>query len=194
MRVQSAAHAIALDGNRQSWLRAAAVYQRMEPTSARLHCAQAPNRVLDAPGVHEGAFAFLNGFTEFRFMQEFAPPGANLRGAVSSTQEWRDVLREMAAAAANTQVLEQAFTVQWDDGALAPFTLDPQWPREPWPGTTFGYAFVAHTRPFAGSRRLVRMPVRSAAQRELQLRARCGARAWSDESVLMSPSNACTSS
>ncbi|MEO6597557.1 MAG: hypothetical protein ABIP94_22670 [Planctomycetota bacterium] len=182
------AHAIVLDGNRRSWLRAAAVYQRMEHDIGQVALrTQAPIRVLDAPGVYDGAFAFLNSFTEFRFMQEFAPPGANLRGAVSSTQEWRDVLREMAAAAANKQGLEQAFTVQWDDGALAPFTLDPQWPQEPWPGTTFGYACVARTRPFTGSRLPVHMLVRSAAQLELQLRARCGERTWSDEPVLMFP-------
>ena len=39
-------------------------------------------RVLDAPGVYEGAFAYLNGYTEFLFWQQTAAPGVNLRGAV----------------------------------------------------------------------------------------------------------------
>ncbi|HEX5053308.1 MAG TPA: hypothetical protein VFZ65_16145 [Planctomycetota bacterium] len=178
------AHVIVLDGNRQSWLRAAAVYRRMEHDIGEVALrTQAPIRVLDAPGVYEGAFALLNGFTEFRFMQEFAPAGADLRGSVSSTQEWRGVLRELAAAAAAGQVLENTYTVQWDDGALVPFALDTQWPQQPWPEATLGYACVARTRPFAGSRLPVHVLVRTATQLELQLRAQSGARSWSDEPV-----------
>jgi len=171
------AHAIVLDGNRRSWLRAARVYEHLEHEIGQVaSTTQQPIRVVDAPGVYEGAFALLNGFTEFKFMQAFAPPGANLRGAVSSTQEWEAVLRELAAAAAARQPLVNTYTVGWNDGALVPLELDASWPREVWPGTTICYARVARTRPFAGSLVPVHVLVQTRAGCELQVQARCGDR------------------
>jgi hypothetical protein len=184
------AHAIVLDGNRQSWLRAANVHQRLEHDIGQVALTtQQPIRVVDAPGVYEGAFALLNGFTAFKFMQAFAPPGANLRGAVSSTSEWEAVLRELAAAAAARQPLVNTWTVGWNDGALVPLELDAGWPREVWPGTTICYARVARARPFVGSAVPVHVLVQTGAGCELQVRARCGERSLEGNAVRVAAGN-----
>lgn len=174
-----AAHAVVLDGNRQSWLRAADVYRRMEADVFDIaRATQQPIRVVQAPGVHEGAFALLNGFTEFLFMQGTAPAGTNLRGQVSSTQEWEAVLGELAASAARHEDLANAYTVHWDDGALVPFHVDPQWPRQVAPGIEVAYAWIARTRPFVGSDAPVHVLVRSATACELSVRAREHREQW----------------
>ncbi len=174
-----AAHAVVLDGNRQSWLRAADVYRRMEADIFDIaRATQQPIRVVQAPGVHEGAFALLNGFTEFLFMQGTAPAGTNLRGQVSSTQEWEAVLGELAASAARREDLSNAYTVHWDDGALVPFRIDPQWPREVASGIEVAYAWVARTRPFVGSDAPVHVLVRTASPCELSVRARTNREEW----------------
>jgi hypothetical protein len=144
-------HAIVLDGNRQSWLRASVVYEQMHAQVVEQATkSQQPVRVLDAPGVYEGAFAYLNGYTEFLFWQQTAAPGVNLRGAVSSTQEWRAVLHELAQAAAAKRPYA-ASVVQWHDGNLRPFTLDAQWPNEAFPGVQVRYARIARQPAYARS-------------------------------------------
>lgn len=166
-------HAIVLDHNRRSWLDAAAVYRTMQrEVLARATETRAPVRVFDAPGVYDGAFAYLNGYTEFLFWQQTAPPGTDLRGGVASTVEWRAVLAELAAAAAAKQRVD-ASVVRWDDGGLAPFAFDGQWPAEVAPGTAIGYARVARARPFVGSQVPVDVLVRTDAAVELV--ASCGA-------------------
>jgi hypothetical protein len=123
-----AVHAWVLDGNRESWLRAAAVYQRMQREVVELaRTTREPVRVFDAPGVYEGAFAYLNGYTEFLFWQQTAAAGTDLRGGVASTFEWRPVLEQLAATAAAKGTVD-ARVVRWHDGALVPFVFDAQWP------------------------------------------------------------------
>jgi hypothetical protein len=147
-----AVHAWVLDGNRESWLRAAAVYQRMQREVVELaRTTREPVRVFDAPGVYEGAFAYLNGYTEFLFWQQTAAAGTDLRGGVASTFEWRPVLEQLAATAAAKGTVD-ARVVRWHDGALVPFVFDAQWPVEPFPGTVIGYARIARAGPFADSR------------------------------------------
>ncbi|MBX3462756.1 MAG: hypothetical protein KF830_06270 [Planctomycetes bacterium] len=181
-------HAAVLDGNRQSWLGAAAVYRQMEAgIVAVARTTQQPIRVLQAPGVHEGAFALLNGFTEFQFMQAFAPEGTNLRGRVSSTQEWPAVLGELAAAAAAGEALANTYVVQWDDGALVPFALDTRWPRTVAPGLDVAYAWLPRWRPFAGTRVPVQLLVAADAPLELQATAALGARQWSGTAMRVEP-------
>lgn len=180
-------HAFVLDGNRQSWLQAADVYRRMEQDIVDVaRATQQPIRVLQAPGVRDGAFALLNGYTEFLFMQATAPPGTDLRGGVASTQEWAAVLHELAAAAAQGKASANTFTVQWNDGALAAYTIDGQWPREPWPGLRIGYAWVARSRPFVGSDVPVHVLVTSDQPIRLFARARSGDRSWSGPERLLS--------
>lgn len=169
-----------LHQNRQSWLRVSANYARMRSDIVDIaRATQQPLRVFDAPGVHDGAFGYLNGYTEFLFLQNVVPPDTNLRGAVSSTVEWPAALQELAAAARAKQMPAKSFVVQWHDGALAPHALDGQWPQEPWPGTTIGYARVARERPFAGTDLPVHVLVTTADQLTLSARAQFGDRSWS---------------
>jgi hypothetical protein len=126
-------------------------------------------RVFDAPGVQDGAFAVMNGYTQFWFWKETAPPGTNLRGAVSSTQEWRAVLTEIAAAAAAKKGPPDTFVARWCDGGFVPFALDAQWPHEPWSGTQIAYARVAREGPFVGDRVPVHVLLQPA--HEVSLRA-----------------------
>jgi hypothetical protein len=173
-------HAQVFDGNRRSWLGAGALYRRMEHDIVAIaRATRQPIRVLQAPGVYEGAFALLNGFTEFQFMQAFAPAGTDLRGKVSSTQEWRDVLHELAAAAAAQQAPANAYVVQWNDGALARFEVDPQWPVSPSPGLRIDYAWVARCRPFAGSSLPVHVLVTAREPFELQVHGEVAGRRFS---------------
>jgi hypothetical protein len=170
-----ALHALVLDANRQSWLRASAVDTRLrDEVFATARATQQPVRVYDAPGVQDGAFALLNGYTQFFFWKETAPPGTNLTGAVSSTIEWRAVLPEIAAAAAAKKVLPNTFVARWADGALAPFALDEQWPHEPWNGTRIAYARAAREQPFVGDRVPVHVLVQTA--QDVSLRAIAGGR------------------
>lgn len=165
-------HAIVLDQNRGSWLQAAAVYRRLEhEVVATARATQRPLHVLQAPGVYEGAFALLNGYTEFLFLQQTAPPGTNLRGQVASTQEWRATLQTLAAAATARQAPADAWVVQWDDGALVPLRFDPQWPND-----RIGYAWVARERPFVASTVPVHVWLLPGAAVRLQARVRVGAR------------------
>ncbi len=180
LAVVVATHALALDQNRQSWLRAAAVDRCMRNEIVDVaRATQRPIRVFDAPGVHDGAFAWLNGFTEFLFLQRTAPAGTNLRGAVSSTQEWPAALHELATAAAAKQALADTFVVQWDDGALVPFALDAQWPRQPWQGASIGYARIARVHPFAGTALPVHVLMQNSQPLRLHVEARAGGEAWS---------------
>lgn len=191
LAVLVALHAVALDCNRESWLRAGALYRRMESDIVGVARATGqPVRVLQAPGVYEGAFALLNGFTEFQFMQAFAPPGTDLRGKVTSTQEWQADVLELADTVASRRSLQNVFTVHWNDGALAPYSIDAGWPREPWPGTTLGYAWVARTRPFVGSHAPVHVAVRTSQPIELQVRGRTGGSTWTGPVVSREPENA----
>ncbi len=177
-------HALVLGDNRQSWLGAAAVYRRMEHDIVDIaRATQQPIRVLQAPGVYEGAFALLNGFTEFRFLQETAPPGTDLRGKVSSTQEWHEVLHELAVAAAAQQAPANSYVVQWNDGALVRFELDPQWPLSLSSASRIDYAWLARTRPFAGSTLPVHVLVTAKEPFELQVIGTVGGRPLSGPAV-----------
>ncbi|MEZ6038013.1 MAG: hypothetical protein R3F29_11060 [Planctomycetota bacterium] len=145
-------HAAVLDRNREAWLGAARVYRNMQAAvQQQAATSGAPVLVLDAPGVHEGAFAYLNSYTEFLFWQQTAPPGLALRGAVISTQDWRRSLEVLASAAA-AKAPFAAQQVRWDDGGLAPLELDAQWPATPAAEVRIGYARIARQRPFAGTR------------------------------------------
>ncbi len=145
-------HAFVLDANRRSWLRVSAVYTQLrDEVVATARKQQAPLRVFDAPGVHDGAFGFLNSTTEFLFWRETAPPGTNLAGNVTSAVEWYPALRELAAAAEQKQLPATSFVVRWTDGGLVPLALDAQWPQQPWPGARIAYARIARERPFVGT-------------------------------------------
>ncbi len=149
-----ALHAWVLDHNRTSWLRVSANYERMRADILDIaRTTRQPLRVFDAPGVHDGAFGFLNGQTEFTFLKLAAPAGTDLNGAVSSSFEWHTVLHELATAAASPgkQLPMPTFVAQWHDGSLERFALDPQWPAQPFPGVSIGYARPGRTRPFVGS-------------------------------------------
>lgn len=162
-------YAIVLDGNRESWLRASRVYEQMHAAVIeQARTTQQPVRVLDGPGVYDGAFAYLNGFTEFLFWQQTAEPGINLRGSVSSRQQWRAVLAQLAQAAAAKKPM-RASVVQWHDGSLQPFELDMQWPSQLVEGVDVLYARVARQRPFWGSR----VPVDVMLQTQQPLTLRC---------------------
>ncbi|MBL9077261.1 MAG: hypothetical protein JNL08_07155 [Planctomycetes bacterium] len=177
-------HAIVLDGNRTSWLRAAAVYQRLEHDTFEIaRATQQPIRVLQAPGVYEGAFALLNGYTETLFLTETAPPGTNLRGQVSSAQEWRATLQELAVAAAARRAPTNTFTVRWDDGALAPFELDARWPQG-----GIGYAWIARERPFVGSTAPVHVLWLGGPAVTLAVVAHRGERTWRSADVAVAAS------
>jgi hypothetical protein len=165
-----ALHAFLLAANRSSWLRVSAVYARTkQEVLAMAQTSQAPFRVLDAPGVHDGAFGFMNSPTELYFWRETAPAGTNLRAMVTSTLEWPIATQELLAAAAPQQLPMPTFVVRWSDGALVPFQLDAQWPMSPRPGTTIHYARTARERPFVGSR--VPVHVMLATDAALSLRA-----------------------
>lgn len=144
-------HLLVLHQNRQSWLRVSANYERMQAEVFALPPSESPTRVFDAPGVHDGAFGFMNAATEMRFWRGTAPAGSAPAGDVSSDLEWDEALRELAAVAAAGRPL-RAFTVRWTDGGLEPMAVDATWPRTVWPGTTLGYARLGRERPFAGSR------------------------------------------
>ncbi|MGB3967773.1 MAG: hypothetical protein WBO45_13660, partial [Planctomycetota bacterium] len=182
LAVAAALHCFVLDQNRRSWLRVAANYQRMQTDIVDIaRATQQPLRVFDAPGVHDGAFGFLNGATEFRFLQYVAQhtsPPADVQGAVSSTVEWPAAIHELAAAAEQKQLPARSFVVQWHDGALTPYSLDPQWPREVWPGTTIRYARVARERPFPDTELPVHVLVGSPAPLRLQVQATAGNQTW----------------
>lgn len=184
-----AVHANVLDQNRQSWLRASQVYARLTSDVCGIAHGSGPSgggqpiRVIDAPGVYDGAFAWLNGVTEFRFLQAFAPPGTNLQGGVASTQEWAESLRELAAAAARGEPLTHWYTVQWNDGALAPLALDRQWPAEPWPGVRIAYARIARMHPFAGDELPVHIALATQQPLTLQAIATDGEGVWNGPAV-----------
>lgn len=193
LAVVVATHALALDHNRRSWLLAAAVDHRMRTEIVEVaRTTQRPIRVLDAPGVHDGAFAWLNGFTEFLFLQRTAPPGTNLRGAVSSTQEWPAVLHELGAAAAAKQALADTYVVQWHDGALVPFALDSQWPQQAWAGTAIAYARIARVHAFAGTALPVHVLVQNAQPLRLHVDARGPGGAWSGPAIDAAVTDAAT--
>lgn len=172
-------HATVLDHNRQSWLRASAVYKRLSADVVGVaRASQRPLRVIDAPGVYEGAFAWLNGFTEFRFLQAVAPAGTDLRGGVASTQEWDAVLRELAGAAQRGEALVDWFTVRWNDGSLVPLELDRRWPAAAWSGARVGYARIARTNPFAGDELPVHVLLETRGPVTLQAVATDGEGTW----------------
>jgi hypothetical protein len=177
------AHGFVLDANRESWLRAGAVYRRMEADVFSIaQATQQPIYVLQAPGVYEGAFALLNGHTEFLFMQHIAPPEANLSGAVASAQEWRQMLQELSIAAYSGGMPANSYVVQWDNGALAPFELDGRWPQKS-DGVDIGYAWLPRVRPFVDSVAPVHVFGASKEGVELFARASVGGREWRGEAV-----------
>lgn len=177
-------HVFVLDANRQSWLRVSSVCTRMrDQVFAAARASQQPVRVFDGPGIHDGAFGYLNGYTQFLFWQQTAPAGTNLRGAVSSTMEWPAVLRELAAAAGRRQLEGPTHVVRWSDGALVPFGLDPQWPCEVWPGATIGYARIARERPFVDAVLPVHVLVQTAQELSVRAVAEVGGATWSSEVV-----------
>ena len=179
LAVLLALHAFVLDANRQSWLRVAKVYERMRgEVLATARTTQAPLRVFDAPGIHDGAFGYMNAPSEFLFWQRTAPPGTELRGAVSSSLEWTTATQELAAAVAatQTQLPMASYTVRWTDGALVPFALDTRWPEQPWSGTTIGYARTARERPFVGTALPVHVVLQTQEDVTLRVRAEVGGR------------------
>lgn len=181
-------HGVLLHQNRQSWLRVSAVYRQLHgEVLATARTTGAPLRVFDAPGVHDGAFGFMNAPTEFLFWQRTAPPGTDLRGLVSSSLEWSTATQELAAAAERRQLAMPAFTVRWTDGALVPFALDPQWPQQPWPGTTIGYARIGRERPFVGTRLPVHAVVRNEAPLTLRVAAGTGRQRVVGRQVAVAP-------
>lgn len=188
-----ALHAFVLDHNRRSWLRVSAVYTRMRDQVFDVaRTTQQPLRVLDAPGIHDGAFGYLNGYTEFLFWQQTASAGTNLRGAVSSTMEWPAVLGELAESAKRQQLALPTFVVRWTDGELVPFALDTQWPQEVWPGTTIGYARVARERPFVGDLLPLHALVQTTTELRVQAVAAVGAAQWSGPAVRVAPGEGAT--
>lgn len=135
-------HALGLAHNRRPWIQASAIYERMRgEVEARARETQQPVRVVDAPGVYDGAFALLNGYTEFLFWQQTAAPGTNLRGSVTSDFAWWQTMGELATAAAQRRRLD-ASVVRWSDGALLPLEIDPQWPAEVVDGVVVDYARI----------------------------------------------------
>lgn len=175
----AALHAFVLHGNRQAWLRVSSVYARMrsdvEATALRT---QQPLQVFDAPGVHDGAFGYLNGHTEFLFWQQTLPPGTNLRGSVASTVEWTRSLQQIAMAAAGGAPLQNPFVVRWNDGALVPLVVAGSWPNEPWPGTRLGFARIARERPFVGDAVPVHVLLQNDRAVALQVEAAVGSMRW----------------
>lgn len=177
--VMAALHAFVLHGNRQAWLRVSSVYERMRSeVAATALRTQQPLQVFDAPGVHDGAFGYLNGHLEFQFWQQTLPPGTNLRGSVASTMEWTRSLQQIAAAAAGGAPLPNPFVVRWNDGALVPLVVGGTWPREPWPGTRLGFARIARERPFVGDRVPVHVLLQTDRALALQVEAACGPLRW----------------
>jgi hypothetical protein len=140
----------------------------MKSQAQALPSSPLPTRVFDAPGVHDGAFGFMNAPTEMMFWRGTAPPSANLQVQVSSSLEWETALHELGAAAAARTPL-RAFAVRWHDGSLEPMPLDTQWPLSIWPGTTIGYARIAPQRPFVGDTIAVELLLQS--DRSLRVRA-----------------------
>lgn len=177
--VVAALHAFVLHGNRQAWLRVSSVYERMRSdVAATALRTQQPLQVFDAPGVHDGAFGYLNGHTEFLFWQQTMPPGTNLRGGVASTMEWTRSLQDLATAAAAGVPLQNAFVVRWSDGTLVPVVVGGTWPREPWPGTRLDFARIARERPFVGDEVPVHVLLQTDHALELQVEATCGPQRW----------------
>ncbi|MBL8752453.1 MAG: hypothetical protein JNK15_04050 [Planctomycetes bacterium] len=161
-----------LDHNRRPWRRVSANYERMCAEVVEFARTQrAPLRVLDAPGVHDGAFGWLNGVTEFLFLQLSAPAGTDLRGGIASTVEWHGVIHELAAAAVQKQLPMRTFTVHAGDGSLQPFTLDPQFPAQVFAGTTIAYGRLASTPPAVGGT----LPVQALATTDAPVRLRAEA-------------------
>ena len=151
LAVVVATHALVFDANRQSWLGASHVYQRMRSeTYAAAHDERQPLRIVDAPGVRDGAFACLNGYTEFLFWQHAAPPGVALTGRLSSSLDWRATAVELARQAAAAAVVPGGFTVSWATGALRPLALGAGWPWTVASNQSVLHARAARTEPFAG--------------------------------------------
>lgn len=168
-------HAAVLDQNRENWLRAGALYSRMEREIQRA-AATGPVRVFDAPAVYEGAFVYLVENSPMLLWPPFAP--SVLQGRVTSASEWSSSLRELAALAAARQPLRDHFTVAWDDGELLPLQVDGTWPQRPSAGTTIDYARIGRQRPFAGSELPLQVFVQSAEPIELQAIATVGDRTF----------------
>ena len=73
-------HALALDGNREPWLRAGALHTRMEQQAHALAGeADGPIWVIDAPAVYQGAFVYLVENPTL-FMPPFSPTEVAGRG------------------------------------------------------------------------------------------------------------------
>jgi hypothetical protein len=169
LAVLVAAHALVRLGNREAWLAAGRVHSRLEQdVRAQAAAAPAPIRVFDAPGVRDGAFVYLVENPSYFVGPPFGPLELAGRARVSSDQDWQPALGELAALAAARRPLAHGFVAAWDDGALVPHALDPQWPAQPWPDVTVGYARVGRTRPFAGEP----LPVQVLLQNARELTAR----------------------
>lgn len=156
-------HFAALDRNRMAWLRVGAVVATArDATFEQARREQQPIRVYDVPAVQDGASGWLNGYTGFLFWQATAPAGVGLRGVAHGTLEWRTTLTELAAAAAAKTLSAPTFVARWSDGALAPVTLDPQWPAATPDGSTIEYARIGRIAPFVGDAVPVQLQVRAA--------------------------------
>jgi hypothetical protein len=169
-----AAHAVVLHQNRQVWLRASAVYSRME-REVQAAAATGPVRVFDAPGRYDGAVAYLIENSPMLLWPPFAPGSTPLAGRITSTNEWEPSLRELAAMAAQRQPLDRGFTVGWADGALLPLGLDPQWPQL-LGSVEVAYARIGRQRPFWGSELPLQVLVRTGEPVTFVATARCAGR------------------
>ena len=172
-------HAIALDGNRDSWLRAGALHARLERAAHRA-AAQAsdPIWILDAPGIYEGAFVDLGLLNWTLFRPPFAPAEVEGRGRISSASYWRAALLELAELARQNGRMPTSYSVGWADGQLRPFELDASFPKRPWPDVTVAYARIARQRPFIGSDLPIHVLAETGEGATLMVHGTAGARSW----------------
>jgi hypothetical protein len=179
LTVLAVVYCFVLDHNRKPWQRVSANYERICTEAVEFaRTRREPLRVLDAPGVFDGAFGWLNSVTETMFLQFTAPPCTDLRGSIASTVEWHTVIHELAAAAVQKQLPMATFTVHHADGSLLPFVLDAQWPAPTFPGTTIGYARLASTPPFVGGSVAVQLVATTDAPIRVLAEGSAGTRTW----------------
>lgn len=143
------AHAWVLDHNRENWLRAAAIRERVRAQSEALVAAGAdPVWVLDVPATHHGAFVRLG--ERHDLLPPFAPPGLAERLRWFGESEWQDALRLLAESAAAGAAPARLFQAGWDDGVPRPFELESRWPVDV-SGCTVHYARIARALPHLGT-------------------------------------------
>lgn len=179
-------HGFLLDANRAVWLRAGAVYARLE-REVQAAAASGPVRVFDAPGRYDGAFVYLIENSPLLLWWPPQPIGA-LQGRISSADEWQPALAELAAAAAaHASLPARPFVVAWDDGSLLPLPLDPQWPAAFADGGRIECARLGRQRPFAGGEVPVQVQLRAAGPVVLVAEAASGERRWRSAELAVAP-------